>query len=70
MREFMAENLKKTIDLLQKNDFVKRKDLCNQLDVSLATVQNYINFLRQKGYIIKSKKGKEGGIFLENKKYL
>lgn len=70
MREFRRENLNLLLNLLKQNDFITRKELSEELQVSTNTIQIYINLLKNKGYDIVCKKGPGGGIQLiktENK---
>ena len=45
MRKFRRENLNLLLELLETNNFITRKELSEELQVSTNTIQIYINIL-------------------------
>ena len=66
MRKFRRENLNLLLELLETNNFITRKELSEELQVSTNTIQIYINILKANGYELKCKKGPGGGVYLIN----
>lgn len=68
MTKFQKENLDSMLKLLESDKFITRKELSEQLQVSIKTIRIYINILKEFGFEFDNKKGPGGGVYLINKK--